>query len=75
MGRSLHPFRQILEIEKLKWSLFKNLLQTKKDKKEFDIVFDNVSAYASNLRNASNFLIVKSIRISDSFHNYKLIYK
>ena len=52
MGRSIPSFRQLLEIEKLKWSSFKKSLPTKKDKQEFDKVFDEVKLYTSYLVNA-----------------------
>jgi hypothetical protein len=45
MRRSIPSFRQLLEIEKLKLSSFKRLLPTKKDKQEFDKLFDNVALY------------------------------
>ena len=41
MGRSIPSFRkQLLEIEKLKMNSFK-MLPTKKDKQEFDEIFEN----------------------------------
>jgi hypothetical protein len=54
MGRSIPPFRQLLEIERLKWFTFKKWLPTKKDKQEFDKVFDNIKLYTSYLGNSSN---------------------
>ena len=71
MGRSIPSFRQLLEIEKLNWSLFKKLLPTKKDKKEFDKVFDNVKLYTSYLGNASNPIVIESVMMGAIFHNYK----
>jgi hypothetical protein len=71
MGRSIPSFRQLLEIEKLNWSLFKKLLPTKKDKQEFDMVFDNVKLYTSYLGNASNPIVAESVMMSAIFHNYK----
>jgi hypothetical protein len=46
-------------------------LPTKKDKKEFDKVFDNVRLYTSYLENASNPIVAESVIISAIFHNYK----
>ena len=71
MGRSIPSFRQLLEIEKLKWSSFKKLLPTKEDKQEFDKVFDNVRLYTSYLGNASNPIPLESVFIGAIFHNYK----
>ena len=55
MVRSIPSFRkQLLEIEKLKMNSFKKMLPTKKDKQEFDEIFENVRLYRSYLGNASN---------------------
>ena len=71
MGRSIPSFRQLLEIEKLNWSSFKKLLQTKKDKQEFDKVFDSVRLYTSYLGNASNPFVIESVMMGAVFHHYK----
>ena len=74
MGRPIPSSRrQVLEIEKLKWSSFKRLLPTKEDKQEFDKVFDNVVLYTSYLVNASNSIPLESVFMDAIFHNYKLI--
>ena len=75
MGRSIPSFRQLLEIEKLKWSSFKKLLPTKEDKQEFDKVFDNVRLYTSYLGNASNPIPLESVFLGAIFHNYKQLLK
>ena len=75
MGRSIPSFRQLLEIERLKWFTFKKWLPTKKDKQEFDKVFDNVSLYTSYLGNASNPIPLESVFMGAIFHNYKQILK
>ena len=54
-------------------STFKRLLPTKKDKQEFDKVFDNVALYTSYLGNASNPIPLESVFMGAIFHNYKLI--
>ncbi len=51
MGRTIPSFRQLLEIEKLDWSIFKKLLPIKKDKQALDMIFDNASLYTSYLHN------------------------
>ena len=71
MGRSIPSFRQILQIEKLNWSSFKKLLPSKKDKQEFDKVFDNVTLYAAYLGNASNHIPLEPAFMGAIFHNYK----
>jgi len=71
MGRSIPSFRQLLEIEKLKLSIFKNMLPTKNDRQTFDEVFDNVRLYTSYLGNASNPIPLESIFMGAIFHNYK----
>jgi hypothetical protein len=71
MGRSIPSFRQLIEIEKLKWSSFKKMLPTKNDKQEFDKVFDNVRLYTSYLGNATNPLPLESVFMGAVFHNYK----
>jgi hypothetical protein len=73
MGRSIPSFRQLLEIEKLKWSAFKRLLPTKEDKQEIDKVFDNIRLYTSYLGNASNPIPLESVFMGAIFHNYKQI--
>src|SRR6478735_560249 len=71
MGRSIPSFRQLLEIEKLKWSSFKKMLPTKEDKQEFDKVFDSVRLYTSYLGNATNPIPLESAFIVAVFYNYK----
>jgi hypothetical protein len=71
MGRSIPSFRQLLEIEKLKWSSFKRLLPTKRDKMEFDKVFDSVKLYTTYLGNASNPVPLESVLMGAIFHDYK----
>jgi len=70
MGRSIPSFRQLLEIEKLNWSTFKKMLPTKKDKQEFDKVWDNVKLYISYLGNVSNPVVLESFFLGAIFHQY-----
>ena len=46
-------------------------IATKKDKQEFDDIFDNVKLYTSYLGNASNPIPLESIFMGAIFHNYK----
>ena len=71
MGRSIPSFRQLLEIEKLKMTSFKKMLSSKKDKQEFDGIFDDVKLYTSHLGNSSNIIPLESIFMDAIFHNYK----
>ncbi len=73
MGRTIPSFRQLLEIEKLDWSIFKKLLPTKKDKQALDTIFENASIYASYLSNAVNPVVFESVIMGDLFHNYKTL--
>ncbi len=73
MGRSIPSFRQLLEIEKLRMNSFKKMLPTKKDRQEFDEIFDNVRLYTSYLGNSSNIIPLESIFMGAIFHNYKQI--
>jgi hypothetical protein len=73
MGRPISSFRQLLEIEKLKMTPFKKMLPTKKNKQEFDEIFENVRLYSSYLGNASNPIPLESIFMGVIFHNYKQI--
>jgi hypothetical protein len=71
-GGSIHSFgQQLLEIEILNWSLFKKLLQSKKEKQEFDKVFDSVRLYTPYLGNASNPIVIESVMMGAICHHYK----
>jgi len=61
MGKLIPSFRQFLKIEKLELSSLKRLLPTKRNKMEFDKVFDNVRLYTSYLGNASNPVPLESV--------------
>ncbi len=73
MRRTIPPFRQLLEIEKIEWSTFKKLLPTKKDKRAFDEVFENARLYTSYLGNAGNPIVLESVIMGTLFHNYKTL--
>lgn len=73
MGRTIPSFRQLLEIEKLDWSTFKKLLPLKKDKREFDMIFENAKLYTYYLGNAANPIVFESIIMGNLFHNYKTL--
>ncbi len=75
MGRTIPTFRQLIEIEKLDWSIFKKLLPIKKDKQFFDIIFENVYLYASYVGNSVNPIVIESIIMGTIFHNYKTLFQ
>ena len=52
---------------------FKMMLPTKRDKQEFDEIFDDVKLYTSYLENSSNIIPLESIFMGAIFHNYKQI--
>jgi hypothetical protein len=66
MRRSISLFRQLLKIEKLELSSLKRLLPTKRNKMEFDKVFDNVRVYTPYLGNALNPVPLESVSLDAS---------
>jgi hypothetical protein len=73
IGCTIPSFRQLLEIEKLDWSLYKKSLPTKNDKKAFDEIFEIARLYTSYLPNASNPIVFESVVMGALFHNYKTL--
>ncbi len=75
MGRSIPSLRQLIEIERLNWSLFKKRLKNKEDKQAFDSIFENARLYAPYLSNACNPIPIESIFMGGLFHNYKTLFQ
>ncbi len=75
MGRSIHSFRQLIEIERLNWSEFKKELPTKKEKEAFDMIFENAKLYTQYLSNANRPIPIEPIIMGALFHNYKTLLK
>lgn len=73
MGRSIPSFRQLIEIERLDWSYFKNKLSKKEYKQSFDLIFYNAKLYSGYLSNANNPIPWQSIVMGALFHNYKTL--
>ncbi len=73
MGRSIPSFRQLIEIERLSWSGFKNRLHTKEEKVAFDFIFGNARLYTQYLSNASRPVPLEPIVMGALFHNYKTL--
>ena len=51
--------------------IFKRLLPTKRDKQEFDKVFDSVKLYTTYLGNASNPVPLESVLMGATLDDYK----
>ncbi|CAN5875651.1 hypothetical protein BH23THE1_BH23THE1_20540 [soil metagenome] len=75
MDRSIPSFRQLIEIERLNWSVFKKELPTKSDKEAFDMVFENAKLYTQYLSNANRPIPIEPIMMGALFHNYKTLLK
>lgn len=73
MGRSIPSFRQLIEIEKLHWCIFKKKLSSKEDKKTFDFLFENAELYSCYLSHANNPIPWQSIVMGMILHNYKTL--
>jgi hypothetical protein len=75
MGRSIHSFRQLIEIERSNWPEFKKKLPTKDDKQAFDTIFENAILYTQYLSNANRPIPIEPIMMGALFHNYKTLLK
>lgn len=73
MGRSIPSFRQLIEIEKFVWSEYKKELETKKEKKPFDTLFDNTELNTTKLSFANRSLAIEPIIIGRMLHHYKTL--
>jgi hypothetical protein len=70
MGRTIPSFRIVLAMEKAEWKLFRNALD-KKDKMEFDEMFDLPKLYISACSNSVQYVRLHPILMSLLFYNYK----
>ncbi|MDN5845254.1 MAG: hypothetical protein L0H53_03160 [Candidatus Nitrosocosmicus sp.] len=68
-------FRQLIQIERLKWTEFKKEILTKKDKQAFDTIFENAKLYTQYLSNANRPVPIEPIMMGALFHNYKTLLK
>ena len=75
MGRSIPSFRQLIEIERLSWSEFKEVLPSKDDKQAFNTIFENAKLYTQYLSNANRPIPIEPIIMGALFHNYKTLLK
>jgi hypothetical protein len=70
MGRTIASFRIVLEMEKKEWKPFRNALD-KKEKNEFDDMFDIARLYITSCSNSVQLVPLQPIFISILFHHYK----
>ena len=70
MGRTIRSFKIALAMEKEEWKLFRNALD-KKEKKDFDDMFDTPKLYISACSNSCQPVPLHPIVMSILFHHYK----
>ena len=74
MGRTVPSFRIVLAAEKAEWKLFRDGLD-KKDKKDFDEMWDVPRLYVSACSNSVQLVPLHPIIMSILFHHYKELKK
>ncbi len=74
MGRTVPSFRNVLAEEKAEWRPFRNALG-KKDRKEFDEIWDIPRLYLSACSNSVQLVPLQPIVMSILFHHYKELKK
>jgi len=74
MGRTIPSYRIAAEIERSKWKGFRERLD-KKDRKEFDKMFDYSRLYNSAGSNACRPVLMHPILMSIIFEHYKQLRK
>jgi hypothetical protein len=70
MGRTVPSFRITLDMEKQEWKPFRAALD-KKDRKEFDDMWDIPRLYITACSNAVSLVPLHPIFVSILFHHYK----
>jgi hypothetical protein len=70
LGRTVPSFRIALAMEKKEWKLFRDALG-KKEKKEFDEMWDIAKLYISACSNSVQLVPLQPIIVSILFHHYK----
>ena len=70
MGRTIRSFKIALAMEKEEWKLFRNALD-KKEKKDFDDMFDTPKLYISACSNSCQPVPLHPIVMSILYHHYK----
>ena len=74
MGRTIPSFRIALGMEKVDWKPFRNALD-KKDRKEFDDMFDIPKFYISACSNSVQYVRLHPIMMSILLYHYKQLTK
>jgi hypothetical protein len=70
MGRTVPSFRNVFEMEKAEWKLFRNALD-KSERKEFDDMFYIARLYLTACSNSVSLVPFHPIVISILFHHYR----
>ena len=70
MGRTIRSFKIALAMEKEEWKPFRNALD-KKEKKDFDDMFDTPKLYISACSNSCQPVPLHPIVMSILYHHYK----
>jgi hypothetical protein len=70
VGRTVPSFRIAAEIERTKWKQFRAYLD-KKDRKEFDRMYDCVKLHNNSCSNACRPVVIHSVLMSILFEHYK----
>jgi hypothetical protein len=71
MGRTVPSFRIVLAEEKQEWKPFRAALPNKKERKEFDDMWDIPRLYITARSNSVSLVPIQPIFISILFHHYK----
>jgi hypothetical protein len=74
VGRTVPSFRIAAEIERTKWKQFRSLLD-KKDRKEFDEMYDCVKLHNAACSNACRPVVIHAVLMSIIFEHYKQLTK
>jgi hypothetical protein len=71
MGRTVPSFRMVLEREKEEWKPFRNALNKKEERKEFDNMLDIPRSYLPACSNSVSLVPFHPTAISILFYHYK----
>jgi hypothetical protein len=74
VGRTVPSFRIAVEIERTKWRQFRAYLD-KKDRKEFDRMYDCVKLHNTACSNACRPVVIHAVLMSIIFEDYKQLTK
>ncbi|MEP6576770.1 MAG: hypothetical protein ABJB85_10115 [Nitrososphaerota archaeon] len=74
MGRTVPSFRIAAEIERTRWKQFRSYLD-KKDRKEFDRMYDCVKLHNNSCSNACRPVVIHAVLMSIIFEHYRELTK